>query len=223
MTAVYHIYAGTDKSFTVTVSNGTAPVATQNFTLTILDTPYIEMAGLSNGTVGEAYSYGLAALGGGTITWSISSGTLPAGLNLSGSTISGTPTTAGDSTFTLMATNANGSDTASYTVTINAAPTYGIGLSQSGSYTFAAQTAGYSPVAPLSVTVSNTGNQPTGALSVALSGTNAGSFTLSTGSIGSIATGSNNSFTVMPNTGLSIGTYTATVTVTADHSVILIF
>jgi hypothetical protein len=81
------------------------------------------MAGLPTGKVGEAYSTDIAALGGGTIAWSVSSGTLPAGLSLSGHTISGTPTTAGNYTFTLMATNANGSDTESYTVTINAAPT----------------------------------------------------------------------------------------------------
>jgi len=36
----------------VTVSNGTAPDATQNFTLAIRDTPYIVTAGLAKGTVG---------------------------------------------------------------------------------------------------------------------------------------------------------------------------
>src|SRR5207249_398076 len=41
-------------------------------------------------------------------TWAVTSGALPPGLSLAGSTISGTPTTAGTYTFTLRATDANG-------------------------------------------------------------------------------------------------------------------
>jgi uncharacterized repeat protein (TIGR02543 family) len=122
MDAACHMYMGTNKSFTVTVSNGTAPDVTQDFTLTILDTPYIVTAGLTKGTVGVAYNCAPDALGGGTINW-VLSGTLPEGLNISGSTISGTPTTAGNYTLTFTATNANGSDTATYTLTIDPAPT----------------------------------------------------------------------------------------------------
>jgi len=125
MTALFP-YAGTDKTFTLTVSNGTAPDATQDFTLTILDTPYIVTAGLETGTVGKAYSCAPDAMGGGTITWSLS-GTLPVGLTLSGSTISGTPTAAGDYPLTFTATNTNGSDTATFTLKINAAPSVNTG------------------------------------------------------------------------------------------------
>ena len=133
MNSLCSVNAGTDQSFTVTASNGTAPAATQNFTLTILDTPYIQMAGFTAGKVGEAYSAVTAALGSGTITWSISSGALPEGLTLSGSAISGIPTTAGNYTFALTATNANGSDALSYTITINAAPAVNNGGGSGGS------------------------------------------------------------------------------------------
>ncbi len=60
----------------------------------------ITTSALANGTVGVAYSQTLTATGGTTpYTWSIASGTLPAGLSLSSSgLISGTPTTAGGPT-----------------------------------------------------------------------------------------------------------------------------
>ena len=103
------------------------------------------------------------------------------------------------------------------TVTISDESTYGISLSRTTDYTFTGQTAGYSAVTPLSVTVTSTGNQATGDLTAILSGTNSGSFTLSKTSISSIASGGTGSFTVVPNTGLSAGTYTATVTVAGDN------
>ena len=61
--------------------------------------------------------------------------------------------------------------------------------------------------------MTNTGNQPTGNLGVALSGTNASSFALSGTSIPSIPAGGSATFTVGPNHGLSQGEYIATVTV----------
>lgn len=98
--------------------------------------------------------------------------------------------------------------------------THSVSLSQTGTYTFSAATVGYE-AAPdaLSVTVTNTGNQPTGALTVALSGNNASNFTLSKTSIDSIAAAGTDTFTVQPNTGLSAGTYTATVTVSGGNEI----
>jgi uncharacterized repeat protein (TIGR02543 family) len=93
------------------------------------------------------------------------------------------------------------------------APTQGISLSESGTYSFPDTTAGYGSQTAKSVTVTNTGSAATGSLSVKLAGDNASAFTLSKTSISSISTGRNDSFTVKPNTGLSAGTYTATVTV----------
>jgi hypothetical protein len=59
--------------------------------------------------VGDAYQTSLSGVGGdGRITWSIQSGTLPAGMTLSASgTISGTPTTSGVFTFSVVITDFN--------------------------------------------------------------------------------------------------------------------
>ena len=75
------------------------------------------------GTVGVAYATALSASGGAApYAWKLTSGSLPAGLTLSASgSISGTPTTAGASVFTVSAVDANGnSATAAFSIKINA-------------------------------------------------------------------------------------------------------
>jgi hypothetical protein len=79
-------------------------------------------ASLANSTVGLAYSQSITASGSSAtpFTYSVSSGTLPAGLTLNTSTgaITGTPTSSAVATFTIRAADANGcSGTQSYTVT----------------------------------------------------------------------------------------------------------
>jgi fibronectin type 3 domain-containing protein len=82
--------------------------------------PAITTSSLPNGAVGTAYSQTLTATGSTPITWSIESGALPAGLSLSGAgTISGTPTTAGTSNFTVRAANAAGSATKALAIVID--------------------------------------------------------------------------------------------------------
>ena len=95
------------------------------------------------------------------------------------------------------------------------AVTYGISLSQTGNRNFGSATLGYGAQAPHTVTVSSTG---TGAVSltVAVTGANASSFSLGKTSM-NIAAGVNDSFTVTPKTGLAVGTYTATVTVSGGN------
>jgi hypothetical protein len=62
---------------------------------------------LADGKVGQVYAATLATAGGtGSATWSVSSGTLPAGLSLgSNGSISGTPAAAGTSSFTVSASD----------------------------------------------------------------------------------------------------------------------
>jgi len=86
-------------------------------------------------------------------------------------------------------------------------------LNRTGTHTFPSATVGYTAQNALAVTASNTGQLPTGALTVTLSGPNANAFTVSPVVIANIAVGGNAMFTVVPNTGLPVGTYTATVTV----------
>lgn len=87
-----------------------------------LQAPSVIITALPGGKVGEAYSRTLAARGSVPITWSLESGSLPAGLTLSGNTISGTPTAAGTFTFTVKASNAAGSDTKELSIVIASVP-----------------------------------------------------------------------------------------------------
>ena len=131
----------------ITGSNGVPPLATgsraisatyngdSNFavstssTLTeiVLSPLSVTTTSLPGGVVGSAYSQTLAATGGvAPYTWSVSSGSLPAGLALdpSAGTISGTPTAVGTSTFSVTATDSGTSArqtaTQSFTITVAA-------------------------------------------------------------------------------------------------------
>lgn len=105
------------------------------------------------------------------------------------------------------------------TVTEDANSAYSISLDTTSTHTFTAATVGYAAQTAKTVTVSNTGNRTTGDLTVTLSGSNADSFTLSKNSITDIAVSGNDTFTVVPKTGLSAGTYTATVTVSGGNGI----
>jgi hypothetical protein len=83
--------------------------------------PVISTTSIANGQVGVPYSVTLAVTGTPAPTVSVTTGTLPAGLSLTGSTISGTPTTAASYTFTVSATNDTGTAARTYTVVISAA------------------------------------------------------------------------------------------------------
>ncbi|GHU94006.1 hypothetical protein FACS1894156_1660 [Bacteroidia bacterium] len=133
-------------SATITASfagNATINPATnvvKNVTVTMGTAPTITTTSLPAGTVGAAYSQTLTATGSTPITWSVTVGTLPAGLSLNASTgvISGTPSAAGASTFTVQAANGTSpDDTKELSITINAAggvppvvPTYTVTYAQ---------------------------------------------------------------------------------------------
>ena len=85
--------------------------------------PNITTTTLQTGTVGQPYSEPVQVTGGtGALTWSISAGTLPQDLNLNqvNGVISGTPTAAGTSPFTVRVQDAGGlADTQALSITIN--------------------------------------------------------------------------------------------------------
>ena len=100
---------------------------TQSYTLNVpAPTITVSPATLPGATVGAAYSQTLSASGGaGSYSFAIT-GTLPAGISLTGSALSGTPTQAGSFNVTVTATDANG-QTGSSAYTLNvAAPTLAI-------------------------------------------------------------------------------------------------
>ncbi len=95
--------AGT-ANFTVTVTDSGNRTAAQALSITInLATLTITTTSLPAGTVGTSYSQTLAATGGtGGYSWSVTSGTLPAGLALTtAGTISGAPSAQGAWSFTV--------------------------------------------------------------------------------------------------------------------------
>ena len=100
------------------IVNGGTLTGGDRITGTVKYAPTITTESLPNGTVGTAYSQTLAADGDATITWSSSD--LPEWLTLDSATgvISGTPATAGTSTFTVNAENSYGSDSREYTLAI---------------------------------------------------------------------------------------------------------
>jgi len=110
-------------TFTLTATN-VAGTDSQAYTLYVAQPPVITTTTVPNGESGTAYAATIAATGNGPITYSVSSGALPAGLALDAATgsISGTPTTAGSYAFQVTATNADGTDTADYALQILAAP-----------------------------------------------------------------------------------------------------
>jgi hypothetical protein len=84
----------------------------------------ISTASLPNATVGQNYNQTLAATGGTTpYSWSVESGSLPAGIVLNSSgVLSGIPATAGQSTFVVRVTDSRQtSATRSFTLTVNPA------------------------------------------------------------------------------------------------------
>jgi len=99
-------------SFTVQVKDAVNATATKALSIVVgaaAQPPAVSTTSLAGGTVGTAYSATLAATGGKTpYTWSLTTGTLPAGLTLStAGAISGTPTTAATSSFTVQVKDAN--------------------------------------------------------------------------------------------------------------------
>ena len=203
-------------SFTVRATDGTGAFGTRAYTVTIAAAPIVvNPASLPAATVGTAYSQTVSATGGtGSYTFTVSAGALPAGLTLNASSgvISGTPTTAGASSFTIRATDGSGafgsraySVTTSAAVTVNPATlpngTVGSGYTQtvtasggSGSYTFGISTGSL----PTGLSL----NASTGAITGTPSAAATSSFTI-TATDGSGGTGSR-AYTVTMNAAIVV-------------------
>ena len=129
---------GKDASLTIPdgktlINNGTVTTE-EGGTLTgnITDAPpKITTESLNEGTVNAAYNQTLAADNNPT-SWSVTNGALPNGLTLGNGTISGTPTKAGNYTFTVTATNGNGSDSKEFTLSINGETKYSLTVNLNG-------------------------------------------------------------------------------------------
>ena len=113
-------------NFTVRVTDAASHTAVQGLSLFITTQPLQINTYFPSGQVGVAYSVPLQANGGQPpYTWSMTpgSGPLPPGLTLSGSTVSGTPTTAGNSSFYIRVTDsANSTVDGSFSISISPAP-----------------------------------------------------------------------------------------------------
>jgi uncharacterized repeat protein (TIGR02543 family) len=118
--------AGTRYYFRIVASNASATVAGSILSFTTLG--ITTASPLTGGEVSVAYSTTLMATGGTGVysSWSVTEGSLPAGLSLNSSTgvISGTPTAVGNTTFTIRVTDSAGAVTTKVlTLSVVALPT----------------------------------------------------------------------------------------------------
>jgi len=143
---------GSPFTFTVQATDSTSPTAqtaTANLSITVTVAPLvITTTNLQNALVNTSYNQTLTFTGGtNPVTWAVTTGTLPVGLvlNATNGNISGTPTTAGTSNFTVTATDSTTptpqTATANLSITVSVAAACGpaLGGSESflnGSYAF---------------------------------------------------------------------------------------
>ena len=90
-------------------------------------------------------------------------------------------------------------------------------LDVADSYTFDEVEEGYDAQAAKEVTVTNSSSEESGALVIALEGSDAKSFEIDKKEIATIAAGAADTFSIKPKDDLGIGTYIATVTVKAAY------
>ena len=143
--------------FTAMVTDAEKRTATEAASIIVVAAPGLSFPPPAAGEVGVPYRDTLAVSGGtGPFAWSVSPGSLPAGITLNASSggLSGTPTAVGNSAFTVRVSDADGEvATEAVTLAIGADPLV------------IAASAGTSPAAPrgtvdFTITVSNTGTTP---------------------------------------------------------------
>ena len=112
-------------SYRVRATNNSGNVLSQVSTITVRRAPIFTASAISNKlNKGSSYSYDFIADGYPLPTYSVAAGSLPSGMTLNTSTgrVSGTPTTGGNFTFTIRASNSLDTADVSKTVIVNAAP-----------------------------------------------------------------------------------------------------
>ena len=195
----------------VTVNGGTLN-GEDKITGTVKYTPSITTASLPEGKVNEEYATSLSANGSEPITWNVTDGNLPTGLNLStNGKITGIPTAPGDYVFTVTASNDVGSVSKELTITVkDVDPIYSI--QNSGDINFADAIEGYTPEVK-TITITNDGNQP-----ITLDQPSSTSFDVGTLSKTELNVGETAEFTVQPKNGLLAGSYDEDIKITGTNN-----
>lgn len=190
-------------NFTIRVTDATSATATANLSIVVGSTLTVTTTSLPGGSVGTAYSATLQASGGAQpYTWSVSSGTLPAGLTLNSSSgvISGTPTATGTSSFTIQVNDSESpsqTEAVNFSITISPASCPNNNI-LNGNYAF--ETSGWSSATPTAVSAAGSfvangsGKITTGLLDIAnqatqsapKSGTFTGSYCVSSDNLATI-------------------------------------
>ena len=195
----------------VTVNGGTLN-GEDKITGTVKYTPSITTASLPEGKVNEEYATSLSANDSEPITWNVTDGNLPTGLNLStNGKITGTPTAPGEYIFTVTASNDAGSVSKELTIYVkDVDPIYSI--QNSGDISFADAIEGYTPEVK-TIMITNDGNQP-----ITLDQPSSTSFDVGTLSKIELNVGETAEFTVQPKNGLLAGSYEEDIVITGTNN-----
>jgi len=158
------LYSGTLPVTTAGIPYAAPPVLTSTTIGTVTATAPTFTADTppTTGTVGTAYTYTFAATGAPAPTFAVATGTLPAGLTLNATSgvLSGTPTTAGPSTFTVSAHNTTAPDAVSASITITVAAGSGGTLVAPGAPTIGTATGGDAQATVTWTAPASTGGSP---------------------------------------------------------------
>lgn len=194
------------------IVNGGTLNGEDKITGTVKYAPSITTKFLPEGKVNEEYATSLSANGSEPITWNVTDGNLPTGLNLStNGKITGKPTAPGDYVFTVTASNDVGSVSKELTITVkDVDPIYSI--QNSGDISFADAIEGYTPEVK-TIMITNDGNQP-----ITLDQPSSTSFVVGTLSKTELNVGETAEFTVQPKNGLLAGSYEEDIVITGTNN-----
>lgn len=194
------------------IVNGGTLNGEDKITGTVKYAPSITTEFLPEGKVNEEYATSLSANGSEPITWNVTDGNLPTGLNLStNGKITGIPTAPGDYVFTVTASNDVGSVSKELTITVkDVDPIYSI--QNSGDISFTDAIEGYTPEVK-TIMITNDGNQP-----ITLDQPSSTSFDVGTLSKTELNVGETAEFTVQPKNGLLAGSYEEDIVITGTNN-----